>query len=91
MIERRNGAAAESDMNRTSDDRNEQVRLEQQRAELRARLDAIRADLRQPLEADSEERAIQLENREVLEGIARAASEELARIEQRLARLKTGR
>jgi RNA polymerase-binding transcription factor DksA len=91
MIERRNVAAAESDMNRTSDDRNEQVRLEQQRAELRARLDAIRDDLRQPLEADSEERAIQLENREVLEGIARAASEELARIEQRLARLKTGR
>ena len=78
-------------MNLTSDDRNEQTRLEQQRDELRARLDAIRDDLRQPLEADSEERAIQLENREVLEGIARAASEELARIEQRLARLKAGR
>lgn len=78
-------------MNQTSDDKNEQARLEQQRDELRARLDAIRTDLRQPLEADSEERAIQLENREVLEGIARAASEELVRIEQRLARLKTGR
>ena len=78
-------------MNLTSDDRNEQARLEQQRDELRARLDAIRDDLRQPLDADSEERAIQLENREVLEGIARAASEELARIEQRLARLKAGR
>lgn len=78
-------------MNQTSDDRNEQTRLEQQRDELRARLDAIRTDLRQPLDADSEERAIQLENREVLEGIARAASEELARVEQRLARLKAGR
>lgn len=78
-------------MNQTSDNANEQVQLERQRDELRARLDAIRDDLRQPLEADSEERAIQLENREVQEGIARAASEELARIEQRLARLKAGR
>lgn len=78
-------------MSGTSDNTAEQVRLEQQRDELRARLDAIRSDLRQPLEADSEERAIQLENREVLEGIARAASEELARVEQRLARLRAGR
>lgn len=78
-------------MDQSTDTTTEQARLEQQRDELRARLDAIREDLRQPLEADSEERAIQLENREVLEGIARAASEELARIEQRLARLKAGR
>lgn len=78
-------------MDQSTDTTTEQARLEQQRDELRARLDAIRADLRQPLEADSEERAIQLENREVLEGIARATSEELARIEQRLARLKAGR
>lgn len=78
-------------MNQTSDNTTEQARLEQQRDELRARLDTIRSDLRQPLEADSEERAIQLENREVLEGIARATSEELARVEQRLARLRAGR
>lgn len=78
-------------MSGTSDNTTEQAQLEQQRDELRARLDTIRSDLRQPLEADSEERAIQLENREVLEGIARATSEELARVEQRLARLRAGR
>lgn len=78
-------------MSGTSDNTTEQAQLEQQRDELRARLDTIRSDLRQPLEADSEERAIQLENREVLEGIARATSEELARVEQRLARVRAGR
>ncbi|HEY9199383.1 MAG TPA: hypothetical protein VIR60_08455 [Gammaproteobacteria bacterium] len=62
-----------------------------QRDELRARIDAIRTDLRQPLDPDSEEQAIQLENREVLEGIARAAVEELARVEQRLAKFQVGR
>ena len=61
--------------------------LVETRGRLRARLDAIRAEIRQGLDADSEERAIQLENREVLEGIARATSEELARIERRLQEL----
>ena len=61
--------------------------LVEARDRLRARLDAIRAEIRQGLDADSEERAIQLENREVLEGIARATSEELARIERRLQEL----
>jgi len=61
--------------------------LVETRDRLRARLDAIRAEIRQGLDADSEERAIQLENREVLEGIARATSEELARIERRLQEL----
>jgi hypothetical protein len=51
-------------------------------------LDDIRAEIRQGLDADSEERAIQLENREVLEGIARATIEELARIERRLQELE---
>lgn len=78
-------------MNQTTDKAAEQARLEQRRDELRARLDAIRADLRQPLDADSEERAIQLENREVLEGIGRATTEELVRVEQQLAQLKAGR
>ncbi|MBI5040419.1 MAG: hypothetical protein HZB57_04250 [Gammaproteobacteria bacterium] len=57
------------------------------RDRLHARLDAIRAEIRQGLDADSEERAIQLENREVLEGIAVATTEELARIERRLSEL----
>ena len=57
------------------------------RDELRKRLNAIEADYRQGLAADSEEQALQLENAEVLDGIARAAAEELAQVEQRLARL----
>ena len=63
-------------------------KLVEERDRLRARLDDIRAEIRQGLDADSEERAIQLENREVLEGIARATIEELARIERRLQELK---
>ena len=62
--------------------------LIEERDRLRARLDDIRAEIRQGLDADSEERAIQLENREVLEGIARATIEELARIERRLQEVK---
>jgi RNA polymerase-binding transcription factor DksA len=62
--------------------------LVEERDRLRARLDDIRAEIRQGLDADSEERAIQLENREVLEGIARATIEELARIERRLQELE---
>lgn len=54
------------------------------REELRQRLEAIKADYRQGLDADSGERAVQLENAEVLEGIARATSEELERIEELL-------
>ena len=57
------------------------------REELRERLDAISRDIRQGLDADSEERAVQLENAEVLDGIAKATAEELARIEQQLAEL----
>ena len=63
-------------------------KLVEERDRLRARLDDIRAEIRQGLDADSEERAIQLENREVLEGIARATIEELARIERRLQEVK---
>lgn len=58
-----------------------------QRDALRKRLEEIEADYRRGLEADSEERAQQLENAEVLDGIAKAAAEELARVEERLADL----
>lgn len=61
--------------------------LSEKRDELLARLDAIRKDYQRGLDADSEERAIQLENAEVLDGIARAAEAELQRIETRLAAL----
>ncbi len=66
---------------------NEKQRLLQQRDALRARLESIEADYRRGLDADSKERAVQLENAEVLEGIARVTSEELQQIEQRLEQL----
>jgi len=54
------------------------------RDELIERLTAIEKDYKQGLDADAEERAVQLENAEVLDGIARAAREELDRIEKLL-------
>ena len=57
------------------------------RDELRERLRAIEKDYKQGLDADSEERAQQLENAEVLDGIAKAAADELAAIEEKLAKL----
>jgi hypothetical protein len=65
----------------------EKARLQARRDELRQRLLSIEADYRQGLAADSEEQAQQLENAEVLDGIASAAAEELAEIEARLALL----
>lgn len=57
------------------------------RDELRERLKKIESDYRQGLDADAEEQAIQLENAEVLEGIAKVTAEELAKIEEQLAEL----
>ena len=58
------------------------------RDELRARLESIEADYRRGLDADSEERATQLANADVLDGIARATAEELQRLEVLLAKMK---
>jgi len=65
----------------------EKQQLEEKRTRLRARLEAIEQDYKSGLDADSEEQAQQLENAEVLAGIARAAAEELERVEKRLAEL----
>lgn len=65
----------------------ERARLLEQRDALRKRLEAIKRDYRRGLDADWEEQAQQLENAEVLDGIARAARAELDRIERRLAEL----
>ena len=62
--------------------------LLEKRDELLARLESIEKDYRQGLDSDSEEQAQQLENAEVLEGIARATAEELSRIEEQLAQLE---
>ncbi|NOX42743.1 MAG: hypothetical protein GXP19_03285 [Gammaproteobacteria bacterium] len=63
------------------------VSLIEKRDELRARLAAIDKDLRHKLDANSSERAIELENVEVLEGIGKATESELRRIEDELAKL----
>lgn len=65
----------------------EKTTLLARRDELRQRLEAIEADYRRGLDADSEEQALQLENAEVLDGIAKAVSDELAQVEERLAAL----
>lgn len=65
------------------------AKLLAKRTELIERLEAIEQDYRRGLDADSEERAQQLENAEVLEGIARAARAELEQIERQLEDLKS--
>ena len=71
-------------MNNPSDSKQE---LLAKRDQLRARLVEIEQDYRQGLDRDSEERAIQLENAEVLAGIAKAIAEELQQVEEALAGL----
>jgi len=58
--------------------------LLKKRKELMDRVDAIRADYRRGLDADSEERAVQLENRDTLQEIERVSLEEIARIDEKL-------
>ncbi|MEJ2141756.1 MAG: hypothetical protein P8Y24_05275 [Gammaproteobacteria bacterium] len=71
-----------------TDTQNEKLQLIAKRDELRARLQSIEKDYRQGLDADSEEQALQLENAEVLEGIAKSTAEELRHIEEQLAELE---
>ena len=63
------------------------LQLIEKRDELRSRLDSIENDYKQGLDPDSQERAVQLENAEVLDAIAKSTSEELQRIEEKLASL----
>ena len=59
--------------------------LEARYAELNQRLQAIHQDYANGLDADSEERAQQLANEEVLAEIKRVAQEDLAKVAQQLA------
>lgn len=61
--------------------------LRLQRDTLRARLESIEQDYKKGLSADSDDQAIELENADVLEGIAKAAAEELSRVEEKLSLL----
>ena len=58
--------------------------------ELTARLNRITANLRRGYEADSEERAKQLEDCEVVDALGNKARTELEKISATLARMKTG-
>ncbi len=58
--------------------------LMKKRKELMERVEAIKADYRRGLDADSEERAVQLENRETLQEIERVTLEEIAKIDEQL-------
>ncbi len=64
--------------------------LTQKRDELLTRLADIRRDLRSGLDADSGEQAIQLENLEVLQEIARVTEDELSRVNQQISALEEG-
>lgn len=62
--------------------------LKEERKKLRQKLADIEADYRKGLTSDSDDQAVELENADVLAGIAKAVSEELARVEERLAELE---
>ena len=70
-----------------SNTKTEKEQLTKKRDELRLRLESIEKDYRQGLDSDLEEQAVQLENAEVQEAIAKSTAEELQRIEEKLAKL----
>ena len=74
--------------NSDSTGQKEKAELVKQRDKLREKLAAIEADYRKGLASDSEDRAIELENADVLEGIAKALADELSVIESRLSELE---
>ena len=59
-------------------------------AELQTRSEAIEQDLRHPLEQDSAEQAIDLEDDEALSGVDAVLGGEIAAIQRALLRLETG-
>ena len=65
-------------------------RLEQKKWELGARLDRITANVRRGYEADSKERAKQVERSEVVDALGNEAREEMAKISAALARMDRG-
>ena len=64
--------------------------LEQKKKELTVRLEKINANLRRGYEADSKERAKQLEDNEVVDALGNEAREELQKITSAMQRLETG-
>ncbi|MGO4568409.1 TraR/DksA family transcriptional regulator [Rhizobium sp. 2YAF20] len=66
------------------------TKLQDLKSELSRRLDAIDADLSVALEADSEERATQVENDEVLWGMQAEGAQQIAAVDAALERLENG-
>lgn len=64
--------------------------LESKKEELTIRLEKIHANLRRGYEADSKERAKQLEDNEVVDALGNEAREELAKISAALQRMEAG-
>lgn len=64
--------------------------LESKKRELSGRLERITANLRRGYEADSKERAKQLEDSEVVDALGNEAREELAKITAALLRMDSG-
>ena len=64
--------------------------LENKKQELTVRLEKIHANLRRGYEADSKERAKQLEDNEVVDALGNEAREELAKISAALQRMEAG-
>lgn len=65
-------------------------RLEGQAAELRARRDRIARDLAEPLNADSSEQAVEVEDDAALEGQAALVEREIASVNRALDRIEKG-
>lgn len=64
--------------------------LEQKKIELTTRLERINANLRRGYEADSKERAKQLEDNEVVDALGNEARDELKKISAAMQRLDAG-
>ena len=62
--------------------------IEEEIRAVQDRLDRIRRDLRAPLDADLEDQAIQLQNREVLQELERVEAERLTTLKRQAATSK---
>lgn len=65
-------------------------RLEAQLADLEDRLQRIETDLAEPIDADSSERAVQMEDDQSLEGQAAVISDQIASVRRALDRIDQG-
>lgn len=66
------------------------TQLEDRLVALLNRVDDIEDDLRHPLDADSEEQAVDLSDDEALEGVDSILREEIAQVRAALARIENG-